>query len=243
MVRNVIGSVMALVGATAAVWSPFRVWYDGRQGSAYRVQDLFQGVTRAQTELATSILLPFAFAALVTLIGLVLRSRLLVALAGVIVLGFTVLWMVRQGQAAGSLTVGGRGPALGDGVAAALGGGILLLLAAAVMSGRAPRLERAEEPAPYRGTDGPEPYGWAAQDDETTQTMPLSTDLPRRPRPDPYGAGPAQDPYGTGPAQDPYGPAQGSNGAYRGPYRRPRENPRGSAHDDRYEDPGRSQET
>ncbi|WP_406304401.1 hypothetical protein OHA61_21625 [Streptomyces sp. NBC_00885] len=136
MIRNVIGSVLALIGATAAVWSPFRDWYDGRHGRDYRIQDLFNGISDTGAELLGSILLPFAFAALVTLIGLVLRSRLLVALAGVIVLGFTVLWMVRQGQAAGSLTVGGVGGGLGYGVAWAVGGGVLLLVAAAVMSGR-----------------------------------------------------------------------------------------------------------
>lgn len=136
MIRNVIGSILALIGATAAVWSPFRDWYDGRHGRDYRIQDLFNGISDTEAELLGSILLPFAFAALVTLIGLVLRSRLLVALAGVIVLGFTVLWMVRQGQAAGSLTVGGVGGGLGYGVAWAVGGGVLLLVAAAVMSGR-----------------------------------------------------------------------------------------------------------
>lgn len=136
MIRNVIGSILALIGATAAVWSPFRDWYDGRHGRDYRIQDLFNGISDAEAELLGSILLPFAFAALVTLIGLVLRSRLLVALSGVIVLGFTVLWMVRQGQAAGNLTVGGVGGGLGYGVAWAVGGGVLLLVAAAVMSGR-----------------------------------------------------------------------------------------------------------
>ncbi|MGW1495412.1 hypothetical protein [Streptomyces sp. NPDC002402] len=136
MIRNVIGSILALIGATAAVWSPFRDWYDGRHGRDYRIQDLFNGISDTEAELLGSILLPFAFAALVTLIGLVLRSRLLVALSGVIVLGFTVLWMVRQGQAAGSLTVGGVGGGLGNGVAWAVGGGLLLLVAAAVMSGR-----------------------------------------------------------------------------------------------------------
>lgn len=136
MIRNVIGSILALIGATAAVWSPFRDWYDGRHGRDYRIQDLFNGISDTEAELLGSILLPFAFAALVTLIGLVLRSRLLVALSGVIVLGFTILWMVRQGQAAGSLTVGGVGGGLGHGVAWAVGGGVLLLVAAAVMSGR-----------------------------------------------------------------------------------------------------------
>ncbi|MFF9480752.1 hypothetical protein [Streptomyces sp. NPDC014733] len=135
MVRNVFGSLIALIGATAAVWSPFRPWYDGRPARDVRIEDLFGGIGRASAELLGSVFLPMAVAALLTLVGVALRSRALVALAGLVVLGFTVLWMVRQGQAAGSLTAGPRG-GLGDGVAVAFGGGILLLLAALVMRGR-----------------------------------------------------------------------------------------------------------
>ncbi|MET9437895.1 hypothetical protein [Streptomyces sp. NPDC006551] len=153
MVRNVIGSVLALAGATAAVWSPFRAWYDGRHGSHYRIDDLFGGITNARAEVIGSILLPLAFAALVTLIGLLLRSRLLVALAGVIVLGFTILWMVRVGQAENGLTVGGDARGLDHGVFYALGGGVLLLLAAAVMSGRhREHAIRVDDHAPPRET-------------------------------------------------------------------------------------------
>ncbi|MEV5974276.1 hypothetical protein [Streptomyces sp. NPDC051921] len=137
MIRNIVGSVLALAGATAAVWSPFRAWYDGRHGSAYRIEDLFAGITDVRAEVIGSILLPFAFAALVTVVGVVLRSRALVALAGAVVLGFTILWMVRVGQAEGSLGVGSSGDGLGDGVALAFGGGLLLVLGAVVMSGRA----------------------------------------------------------------------------------------------------------
>ncbi|MFE0174254.1 hypothetical protein ACFWZ2_18210 [Streptomyces sp. NPDC059002] len=148
MVRNVTGSVLALIGATAAVWSPFQAWYDGRHGRNYRLDELFSGagITDAKAELFGSVFLPFVFAALVTLVGVVLRSRLLVALAGVIVLGFTVLWMVRQGQAEGSLAVAGDGSGLGQGLLNSLGGGIFLLLGAAVMSGRT----RRTEPVPAR---------------------------------------------------------------------------------------------
>ncbi|WP_405742760.1 hypothetical protein [Streptomyces sp. NBC_01525] len=135
MVRNVCGSLIALIGATAAVWSPFRPWYDGRPARDVRIEDLFGGLSRASAELLGSVFLPMLFAALLTLVGVVLRSRALVALAGLVVLGFTILWMVRQGQAAGSLTAGPRG-GLGDGVAVAFGGGLLLLLAALVMRGR-----------------------------------------------------------------------------------------------------------
>ncbi|MFJ5832406.1 hypothetical protein [Streptomyces sp. NPDC093089] len=136
MIRNVVGSVLALAGATAAVWSPFRAWYDGRHGRDYAIDELFTGITDTRSDVLASILLPFAFAALLALVGVVLRSRLLVALAGVVVLGFTVFWMVRVGQAEGSLVISGDGRGLGDGVANAFGGGVLLLLGALVMSGR-----------------------------------------------------------------------------------------------------------
>ncbi|MGA5199855.1 hypothetical protein ACPCDR_42435, partial [Streptomyces exfoliatus] len=148
MVRNVLGSLIALIGATAAVWSPFRPWYDGRHGRDVRIEDLFNGITRNSAALFGSLLLPLAFAALVTLIGVALCSRALVALAGLVVLGFTILWMVRQGQAASELTAGARG--LGVGVANALGGGALLLLGALIMRGRT---RRTREPEYDRGYD------------------------------------------------------------------------------------------
>ncbi|WP_137988753.1 hypothetical protein [Streptomyces vilmorinianum] len=178
MVRNVIGSVLALAGATAAVWSPFRAWYDGRHGSDYRIDDLFGGITDAKAEVVGSILLPFAFAAVVALLGVVLRSRILVALAGLVVVGFTVLWMVRVGQAEGSLTVAGDGTGLGDGVAAALGGGVLLLLAAVVMSGRARTHEMELGPQPE-----PRPTHPTLDDPDATQGQPTRTmDVPTRDR-------------------------------------------------------------
>lgn len=151
--------MLALAGATAAVWSPFRAWYDGRHGRDYAIDELFTGITADRGELIGSILAPFLFAALLTLLGVLLRSRLLVALAGVVVLGFTVLWMVRVGQAEGSLTVGGDGTGLGDGVANAFGGGILLLLGALVMSGRSHAPHRVDQPPrPTHPTlDGPPP--------------------------------------------------------------------------------------
>lgn len=183
MIRNVVGSVLALAGATAAVWSPFRAWYDGRHGRDYAIDELFTGITDARSSVIGSILLPFAFAALLTVLGVVLRSRLVVALAGLVVLGFTVLWMVRVGQAEGGLTVGADGRGLGDGVANALGGGVLLLLGAVVMSGR-PGHHTSRVDGPGHGTypvhptapthrtpDGPPP--------EPPETAPpASTDVP-----------------------------------------------------------------
>ncbi|MCT4356340.1 hypothetical protein M5362_24740 [Streptomyces sp. Je 1-79] len=191
MVRNVIGSVLALAGATAAVWSPFRAWYDGRHGSEYRIQDLFGGITDVKADVIGSILLPFAFAAVVTLVGVVFRSRLLVALAGLTVLGFTVLWMVRVGQVEGGLTVGGDGTGLGDGVASALGGGALLLLASLVMSGRRTRSRSLPLDGPrHRRTEPAEPT------DPTRPGEPVDPDRPTQPTyptpDDPYGAPPTR---------------------------------------------------
>ncbi|AJE84703.1 hypothetical protein SLNWT_4327 [Streptomyces albus] len=160
MPRNILGSFLALLGATAAVWSPFRAWYDGRPGRDFRLEDLFTstGVSGAEAVLLGSLFLPFAVAAVVALLGVVLRSRLLVALAGVLVLGFTALWMVRQAQDQGSLTVAGDGTGLDHGAGMALGGSVLLFLGAALMRGRrasrAPRYAPAAEP---RYAPAPEP--------------------------------------------------------------------------------------
>ncbi|MGP4044163.1 hypothetical protein [Streptomyces sp. 2A115] len=178
MVRNVLGSLLALAGATAAVWSPFRAWYDGRHGRHYRLGDLFSegGVTGVRAELFASPFLPFAGAALITVVGLLLRSRLLVGLAGVIVLGFTVLWMVRVGQAEGSLAVSGdEGVGLGVGTGLAFGGGVLLLVAAAVMRGRGGRRAPVAPVEPMEPTyptfDGPyEPGSTVPPEDAPTVT-------------------------------------------------------------------------
>ncbi|MFI0014328.1 hypothetical protein [Streptomyces griseus] len=146
MIRNILGSVVALAGAASAVLSPFRDWYAGRAGHEYRVRDLFEGITATESGVLVSILLPFLVAALLVIVGVVLRSRLVVAFAGVVVLGFTILWMVRQGQAAGSLVVGGDGAGLQVGVVNALAGGVLMVIGALLMRGRRGRRGAAREP-------------------------------------------------------------------------------------------------
>ncbi|MFJ3323915.1 hypothetical protein ACIPMT_05635 [Streptomyces griseus] len=146
MIRNILGSVVALAGAASAVLSPFRDWYAGRAGHEYRVRDLFEGITTTESGVLVSILLPFLVAALLVIVGVVLRSRLVVAFAGVVVLGFTILWMVRQGQAAGSLVVGGDGAGLQVGVVNALAGGVLMVIGALLMRGRRGRRGAGREP-------------------------------------------------------------------------------------------------
>ncbi|MEU8680682.1 hypothetical protein [Streptomyces sp. NPDC048611] len=210
MVRNVLGSLIALAGAAAAVWSPFRPWYDGRRGSDVRIEDLFNGLTHDSAALFGSVLLPMAFAALLTLIGVALRSRGLITLAGLVVLGFTILWMVRQGQAASELTAGARG--LGIGVANALGGGALLLLGALVMSGR-PRRSYGPDYDDGRYDDGR--YGRHGYDERYDERGPYDPYTPYPPgTPEPWDAGRPgaeewnPEPYSTGPnpAAPPAGP-------------------------------------
>lgn len=206
MIRNVLGSIVALLGAAAAVLSPFRDWYDGRLGRYYRIDDLFTGVTGARSDLFGSLWLPFLVAAVLAVVGVVLRFRPMVALAGVLVLGFTVLWMVRQGQAAGSLTVAGDGSGLQRGVAGAAGGGVLLLLGAALMSGRGRRVrpDRREQPYVAPGAADPDTWPPTREPGPSVQTSPWpepeaepyvgpgSSDRPERPE-RPGHSGPSGD--------------------------------------------------
>ncbi|WP_069744523.1 hypothetical protein [Streptomyces sp. EN23] len=196
MIRNVLGSAVALAGAASAVLSPFRDWYGGRAGRDYRVADLFEGITAGESGVLVSILLPFLGAALLVVLGMVLRSRLVVALAGLVVLGFTILWMVRQGQAAGSLVVGGDGAGLQVGVVNALAGGVLMLIGALLMSGRRSRRERR----PVREREPVEPFAVPAADQvdtwPPTQEPGMSVQTSPWPEPevDPYTGPDPRDP-------------------------------------------------
>lgn len=196
MIRNILGSVVALAGAASAVLSPFRDWYGGRVGHDYRVRDLFGGITPVESGVLVSILLPFLAAALLVVLGVVLRSRLVVALAGLLVLGFTILWMVRQGQAAGSLVVGGDGAGLQVGVANALAGGVLMLIGALLMSGRRSRRERRA----VREREPVEPFAVPAADQVDTWPptqepgMSVQTSPWPEPEADPYTGPDPRDP-------------------------------------------------
>ncbi|MFJ4883749.1 hypothetical protein [Streptomyces sp. NPDC088731] len=195
MIRNVLGSALALIGAAAAVLSPFRDWYDGRLGRHYRIDELFTGITAGRPGALGSILLAFLFAALLTVVGVVLRSRLLVVFAGVVVLGSTVLWMVRQGQSTGSPAVAGDGSGLGWGVAEAAAGGALMLVGAAVMSGRRSAREAHDRPYAAPGSENPDTWPPTQEPGPSVQTSTLP-----EPEPEPY-TGP--DPAAHRPAPGP----------------------------------------
>ncbi|MFF3765821.1 hypothetical protein ACFYYR_17275 [Streptomyces sp. NPDC001922] len=194
MARNALGSTVALLGAAAAVASPFQAWYGNRQGRDIRMEDLFDGITTVSAELWESVFVVMLFVALLTLVGVIFRSRLTVALAGIVSLGFTVLWMVRQGQATGSLTAGGA-EGLGAGAALAAGGSVLILLGALLMAGRKRRRSRhgrggeLAEPEPYGYEPEPEPYygpggpGGPVDGDTPTQPYPPPPPPPDEPWP------------------------------------------------------------
>ncbi|MEU0922239.1 hypothetical protein ABZ384_32950 [Streptomyces cyaneofuscatus] len=202
-IRNTMGLILAVVGAAAALWAPFRSWYNGRLGRDFRVWELFTGagVTDSGAGLFASMFLPLLAGAVLAVLGVVFRSRLLVLAAGIITLGFAILWMVRQGQAEGSLTVTGDSDGLGSGVGLALAGGLLMLIGAAVMGGRERRAERkARHEQEHHERDALEhegegssragagsPYGMAAREQETRDA-----DIPAHGRQAPPGGDPPQ---------------------------------------------------
>lgn len=162
--RNVVGGLLAVLGAAATLVSPWQAWYNGRHGSTYKFWEVFgTGVTDSRSGVMDSVFLVFLVIAAITVGGVLMRSRVLVGFAGVAALGFTILWMVRQGQAAGELTISSDSRGLGSGVANALSGGLLMLLGALVMTGR------PKEVVVVDGTDA------------KTATPPASNTIPTNP--------------------------------------------------------------
>jgi hypothetical protein len=139
--RNLIGSLLALVGAAATLISPWQSWYNNRHGSSYKFYEVFgTGITVSRSGIMDSVFLVFLVTTIVAVIGVVMRSRMMVLGAGVVAFGFTILWMIRQGQAANELVItGANNRGLGSGLAWAFGGGILMIAGALVMTGRRER--------------------------------------------------------------------------------------------------------
>ncbi|ACU69035.1 hypothetical protein Caci_0080 [Catenulispora acidiphila DSM 44928] len=192
--RNLLGSLLAIIGAAATLVSPWQAWYNNRHGSSYKFYEVFgSGVTLSGSGIMDSVFLVFLITAVLAVAGVVLRSRALVGAAGVIAFGFTILWMVRQGQAAGELTVtGANNRGLGSGVAYAFGGGLLMIIGSLMMTGRTRRTVVAE-PARTKTADQAM-YGTAA----TTSAPPaITTTAPADKNPVPPAAAPAATPAQT----------------------------------------------
>ncbi|WP_059006959.1 hypothetical protein [Streptomyces specialis] len=151
MWRNTFGFVLAAIAAAAAVASVFFDWYGARDGRHFKWTELFttDGVTAGNAALFEGMFLPMLVAAALALAAILLRSRLLMLLAGITALGFTILWMIRQYQVTDSLTIGSTG--LKWPVAVALASGLLLLFSAGGMAGRHVRAHRAPATEPRTG--------------------------------------------------------------------------------------------
>ncbi|MFW6694423.1 hypothetical protein [Streptomyces sp. MAR4 CNX-425] len=130
--RYVAGSVLVLIGAAAVVSSAWLPWYNGREGRHYQLSDVFDGISGTRAQFFGSLFLPMAVAALLALYGTLTRSRGFVLLAGVLALGITALWMLRQSQLVGGLEINTQGTGLDIGAANAVIGSALMLIGAVV---------------------------------------------------------------------------------------------------------------
>ncbi|WP_051779826.1 hypothetical protein [Streptomyces sp. NRRL S-241] len=74
MIRNALGSLLGLIGAAAAVRSPFRAWYDGRLGRDYRAQELFT-VGSTTSPLGDGLAHAYGAGALILLGAAIMRGR------------------------------------------------------------------------------------------------------------------------------------------------------------------------
>jgi hypothetical protein len=190
--RNVLGGLLALIGAAATLVSPWQPWYNNRHGSAYKFYEVFgSGVTASGSGVMDSVFLVFLVMAVLAVAGVLLRNRALVGIAGVVALGFTILWMVRQGQAAGELTVtGANNRGLGSGAAYAFGGGLLMIIGSLMMAGRPKRTVAADRPAAKAADQST--YGTAAT---TSRAPAITTTAPADKNPAaPAAPTPAQEP-------------------------------------------------
>lgn len=146
-----LGAVLGIAAAVLALASPFLDWYGDRNGRDYELTNLFMddGITADSAPLFGGLFLPMLIAAVLAVLAVPLRSASLMAAAGVIILGFTILWFVRQYQVADALVIGAGG--LGEGAGCALVAGTLGIVAAAAMFGRGRGRHRRVEGGAARG--------------------------------------------------------------------------------------------
>ncbi|ELS53337.1 hypothetical protein [Streptomyces viridochromogenes] len=89
--------LLTLVGAAALVLSAFQPWYEGREPREVALTDLFTGLEPAAAGgAAASMLLPLVAVAAVAVLGLLVRSRAVLAVACVAGLATGILWTVQQ---------------------------------------------------------------------------------------------------------------------------------------------------
>jgi hypothetical protein len=130
--RRLIGLVLVVVAAVAAVWSAFLDWYASRNGSDIRIQDLFNSITPQKADSLGSLLIPLAISAVLVLAGIIVWWRWLWALGGLVAIATAILWGVRQAQDVTGL----HSNLMGNGPAMAACAGAAMLLAAVIATAR-----------------------------------------------------------------------------------------------------------
>lgn len=130
--RRLIGLVLVVAAAVAAVWSAFVDWYGSRNGSDIRVQDLFNGITLRTADSLGSLMVPLAISAVLVLAGIVVWWRWLWALGGLVAIATAILWGVRQAQTGDGL----HANLMGNGPATAACAGAAMLLASVIATAR-----------------------------------------------------------------------------------------------------------
>jgi hypothetical protein len=139
--RRLIGLVLVVAAAVAAVWSAFLTWYGARDGTDIRIQDLFNGLTFQKANTFGSLLIPLAISAVLVLAGIVVWWRWLWGLGGLVAIATAILWGVRQAQTGDGLHSG----LMGNGPATAACAGAAMLLAAVIATARAKKT--SQQPA------------------------------------------------------------------------------------------------
>jgi hypothetical protein len=174
--RRLIGLVLVVAAAVAAVWSAFIAWYGPRDGSDIRIQDLFDHLTLQKADTFGSLLIPLAISAVLVLAGIVVWWRWLWALGGLVAIATAILWGVRQSQTFDGL----HANLMGNGPATAACAGAAMLIAAVVATARggktrqepADRLSPEWTPATGTQVGQPEPAGEPRVDEHATEHAP-----------------------------------------------------------------------
>ncbi|HEX6328292.1 MAG TPA: hypothetical protein VFZ72_17125 [Jiangellaceae bacterium] len=140
--RRVAGAFLALLGAVGVTASAYLNWFGDRTPEAVPLDRLFQsGVTEQASSYWTSVALPLALVTVVAVVGVILRSRIVLVVAWLIGAATLVLFVVQQANDTAGFAIGD----LQTGVWVALAGLLVMLLGVLSMGGRAhPEPEWAE---------------------------------------------------------------------------------------------------
>ena len=214
--RRIAGAFLVLLGAVGVTASAYLNWYDGRPAEHTPLDRLFQAdVAGDAVSYWTSVAVPLALVTFVTVVGLLLQSRLVVAVGWMIGLGTLVLFTIMQSRDATDFSIGD----LQSGAWVAVAGLALIVLGVASM-GPPPPEPVSDEPLTVMQTDRFAPAPPAPGD---TATMGPAQPAEPYGVPEPSGV-PDREPY---PNPGPYPEPEPQPHPYPGPepVQRPEDGP------------------